>query len=368
MSIWENKPNLTGKIEPFIEPKVKVEEKDLKIDEIKRKVSGVLMDALTVFLYSVITLLVLGIYEVFKAGFDWSIYASWAFWTDWLVVQVGSWFTRVWVYQLKSNKFMEEHEIFNKDKDKIQNFVDIDYTTPFIDTNVVLDDKNRKVRAWKNKIKRKIVKLSNKYEVLHIVNYYNSLNSVENTKREPFVLETNIKTPFTTKKREIAYKWLTFGWYTKKRWERKFVKVENKLNDLFNKLTDDYISNNLDNLKVRYARVSRSLLVSGHQPKQQNISEPTYKNNSTTTFFKHTLPSFLMITVFMFLIVPIQAENLGDIEMWLRLILKIALVAMAGLGILLKSKEIFNETYVRATSERANTLNNYYKKHIKEAL
>ena len=49
---------------------------------------------------------------------------------------------------------------------------------------------------------------------------------------------------------------------------RKITKINNKVNAKFEKLTTEWIDNNLDTIKIKYSKVSKSILVNGFTPNQ----------------------------------------------------------------------------------------------------
>ena len=144
----------------------------------------------------------------------------------------------------------------------------------------------------------------------------------------------------------------------------KIRKINQKINKYFGLLTNAWIENNLDTIKVKYSKVSKSILVNGFMPNQTVNDEANYKTESAKVFFSQTMPMFIFVSFIMFLIVPLFGSGLSkDLNAWGMFLTKIALVASSIFMVWLNSKSMFRATEVKAIGERNTTINKYYKKN-----
>ena len=301
---------------------------------------------ITIF-FMILTFFIIGLPSLFKLGWDWSIYASEEFWIRYLTVQVAAWFSRVWILAVKTRRNKHLNPTWLNATESIQTFIDKDKKEPFINYNCDLTNRERKIRVFRNKQKLKILKLSIKYKVDNITNHLSSLSHIT---FKPFELKTSINTQKRNKK-------------PKKRLLKRLKKVEYKMNALLKTLTIEYINANYDNLKVKYNRVSRSILTSGYSPKEeQNEQGYTYKTKSVKEFFNATLPTFLFMSAIMFLLVPLIGELSNDWNSWFTFITNVFLVFVSMGTMWLSADELFEKTNLRVLLERDDTLRAFSKK------
>lgn len=162
-------------------------------------------------------------------------------------------------------------------------------------------------------------------------------------------------------------------WPLNRLWAKKQRKLDNRVNRLFELLTDDWVSNNIDTIKVKYSKVSKSILVSGFTPNLTVNDESNYKTESAKVFLSETMPMFIFVSFIMFLVVPLFGSGLSkDLSAWGMFFTKVALVLSSIFMVWLSSKRMFKATEVKAINERNTTLNKYWKQKqqniTKEAL
>jgi len=173
--------------------------------------------------------------------------------------------------------------------------------------------------------------------------------------------------------------WRVFNGFVRIRnWRRniKITKLNAKINAWFELLSDEWVDNNIDTIKVKYSKVSKSILVSGFTPNQTVNDESNYKTESAKVFLSETMPMFIFVSFIMFLIVPLFGSGLSkDLSAWGMFFTKVALVLSSIAMVWLNARKMFKSTEVKAINERNTTLNKYYKKYeakkqlkIKEAL
>lgn len=325
----------------------KVKDKDLGINEENIKDYSFISDIVIFITSSLLMLGVLGFLEVINANFDWSAYLSVNFWIEYIILQATSWSARIILRNLGDRKEYRNNKDYKMLQLKMQNFVEEDSKKPFIERYSEIDDKFRKLTAFKNKQKRKLIKLSNKYRITNIVSYVYTLENNDTGDLNLFEMKSDII---------HTNKW------KQRRWSKKQLKVNAKMNNILNTLTKNWISQNLDTVKVKYNKVSRTILVSGFYSKENQYLGEDYKDNSTTEFMKMTIPTTVFAMAFMFLIIPLKDSSLStDWEAWFKLIIKTFIVFFSGLMMWLNNPDLFRRTKQKALSERVNRLNIYSK-------
>lgn len=320
--------------------------------ELKRSSRNVGQILITIS-FMLLTLIIVGLPTLFTMGWDWSIYASKTFWLNYFTVQLASWFTRVWILTIKNDKNKLENSMWLKTTDSIQEFVEKDKVEPFINYNCEITNKNRKIRVYRNIKKMKILKLSMKYKVENILN---RLERHTTTSVEPFKLKSSIITHNEIKKPNKAQ--LLIYAFRKK----KLKKVEVKINKLLELISDVYINSNLDNLKVKYNKESRSVLTTGFAPKSENAELGySYKERSLKEFLSATMPMFLFVSAIMFLIVPLLGDINNDWNSWYKFITNVFLVVVSAGTMWYTADDLFVKTKLRVLVERDDTLRTFSK-------
>ena len=304
-----------------------------------------------ILVFAVVSLVPIGLLTLLDPNWDWSKYATWLFWVDYLTIQGVSWYGRWWMFATRVRYLALVDVSYKKNETQIQEFVDKDFEEPFIEQYAEEDNHDRKVRAWRRKIKKKLIRINNRYHINNMASHFKATQNGEINAKMAFEVMSDKKLRRNIKKR-----------------------LEAKINVLFEKLTTEWIDNNLDTIKIRYSKVSKTILVNGFNPSQTVNDEANYKTESAKVFLSSTMPMFIFVSFIMFLIVPLFGSGLSkDLNAWGMFLTKVGLVASSIFMIWLNSRKLFKATEVKAISERNSTLNKYYKKHIesnknKEAL
>lgn len=298
---------------------------------------------LTLF-FMIITFFIVGLPSLFEFGWDWSIYASKRFWTNYFMVQTASWFARVWILMLRTRRNEKFDDKYTKSSNEIQGFIDMDAKTPFINYNCRITNKERKIRAWKNKQILTILELSRKISAESIIN---TIKNIDNIDLEAFEFKSGLITK--NKKGKPL-----------KRKIRLIDKNKRTIKELLKTITSEYIETNFDNLKVKYNVESRSVLATGYAPKNENAElGVSYKKHKAKKFFEKTLPTFLFISAIMFLLVPLLGELSKDWNAWYQFITNSFLVFASASMMWLNADEIFTETDLRVLLAREDTLRRF---------
>ena len=302
-----------------------------------------------ILVFAAVSLIPIGLLTLLDPQWDWTVYATWLFWVDYLTIQGVSWYGRWWIFSTRKKYLLLTDGLYLKNEEQIQTFVDKDHAEPFIEEYAEDDNRDRKIRAWRRKIKKKLIRLNNGYHINNMSPHFKDTNNGRNIVSKAFETKSDIR---------IRWKPLKWLWY----WN--IDKLNQTINRLFGLLTDDWIENNLDTIKVRYSKVSKSVLVNGFTPSQTVNDEVNYKTESARVFLASTMPMFIFVSFIMFLIVPLFGSGLSkDLNAWGMFLTKVALVASSIFMVWLNSKNMFKATEVKAIIERNSTLNKYSKSY-----
>lgn len=322
-------------------PFQKIKVKDYNV-ETNKKIGLALSEAFNILVFAIVSLVPIGLTTLFTPNWDWSTYATAMFWVDYLIIQAVSWYGRTWSFNTRVRHLKGTHTQYLQKKQNIQKYVDIDYTTPFIDESAIKDDRSRKIKTHKTSIKIKLIKIANKHRINNLSSELSLRINAENQVDTPFLMKSD-------KKYRVG----------------KERALNHKINGLFEKLSDEWILNNIDTVKVRYSEVSKTILTNGYSPTQTVDNHNDYKTNAGRIFLSNTLPSFIFSSFVMFLVVPLLSSGIANTwGAWLTFLTKAGLVASSVVTIAIKSVPMFEATELKAISERENTLNNYDKQRL----
>lgn len=328
----------------------KVEKKDLQIPENNNKSDkGFVWEIILTLLFALMTLFILGIYELFKSDWDWSIYRSHDFWIRYGLLQGASWFARIWIYIIRLKHYKRTDKTFIKLENEMQDFVDADFETPFIEEEANKDDFNRRKRAWLNKQKTKLIKVANKYHITNILPSVKDVNKLE-FEMHGFQLKSDKKMRNSTERR-----------------------VNRKVTGILKTIREDWCEQNIETLTsnkwrrfskyyIEYNKVSRTILTSGYVSNKHSDGTPDYKENSAQAFAKNTIPAFMFVSIFMFLIIPLTGDINNSADAWFKFISNFMLVLASGAMMWYNTPELFKQTSLKAIAERVATTNGYAKK------
>ena len=294
-----------------------------------------------ILVFAVVSLVPIGLLTLLDPNWDWSMYLTSLFWIDYLTIQGVSWYGRWWIFSTRVRYLLLVDKTYLTNEKNIQTFVDKDFEEPFIEKYADEDNHDRKVRAWRRKIKTKLIRINNRWHINNMASHFKITQNGENIGLDAFSLKSD-----------------------KKIWVWKQKRLNTKINVLFERLTNEWINNNLDTIKIKYSKVSKSILVNGFTPNQTVNDEANYKTESAKVFLSSTMPMFIFVSFIMFLIVPLFGSGLSkDLNAWGMFLTKVALVASSIFMVWINSRKLFRATEVKASGERSGTLNKYYKKH-----
>ena len=317
-------------------------------------------ELLTTFLMAIMTLILIGAPTLFDGKFDWSMYGEMSFWSRYITTQIASWFTRIWVYSKRRNNHKKNHTEYKRSYSMITLFTSYDYKVPYIDVSVDKDLKNRKTTAWKNLQKSKLLKYIKKYELTNVVESLNAFQIVDFKGVETFYVKSNIS---NSKNKKSVLNSLT---RSKKRWEKKLIKISFKIQTIFYSMSTEYIEQNFDNIKVKFNNVSRSILQSGIKTPNESLIGYNYDKRTVSTFIKEFIPTFLMFSSISFLLIPLikGSSFVKDANAWINFGISLSIVVFSGMSIIFTSEDMFERTDLRSILSREATLKKYYEQEI----
>ena len=314
-----------------------------------------------ILVFAVVSLVPIGLLTLLDPQWDWSMYATWLFWVDYLTIQGVSWYGRWWIFSTRVRYLLLVDKAYLTNEKQIQEFVDKDFEEPFIETFADEDNHDRKVRAWRRKIKSKLIRLNNRWHINNMATYFKITQNGEISTSQPFELKSD-RLYLRGYKKGFRRIFNGFTWIRNWRVKITIIKINAKVNTWFEKLTKEWLDNNLDTIKIRYSKVSKSILVNGFTPNQTVNDEANYKTESAKVFLSSTMPMFIFVSFIMFLIVPLFGSGLSkDLNAWGMFLTKVALVASSIFMVWINSRKLFRATEVKASGERSSTLNKYYK-------
>lgn len=311
----------------------KVKEAHKEFKEKVKKSNYLVQNLLFGIFFGLITLILLGFTSLIQGEYDISKILTLKFLINWSIVQLATWFVRVWVTIMKKRHLRLNDPTYLRVKGNINKHIENDDKEPFIDKNAKIDDYNRKLKAFTIKQKVKILSIAVKYQIDNLMGRLNNVDTFEE-----FKLETKLKLSV-----------------------RKQTKINAKLNILLRTLSSEWLKVNLDTQKVKYNEVSKSILVTGHKTINENQEGLSYTSNKVKNLFVMNMGGFIFSIIFLLVIQPILGSTLtGDIDAWISFLTNVFLVAFAAAMSLYNSDELFMEDEVKPLINVDTTLNEYW--------
>lgn len=324
-----------------------------EVEKVTNKIKNNVSNILISIGFGFITLVLLGAMTLINAEYDASKILTFEFLSQWVTLQITVFVIRIWFTNMRKNKEMNVNEPYLITKKGLQELIELDGETPFIEHYAKIDDKDRKVNAFKNGIKLKIHKLSYKYKLNFITSF---IMEAENENTFDLLKEKGITS-------DIDISNVKF----KKRWLKKLDKVEKKIVQYLIYLTDDWILVNIDSVKVKYNGVSRDLLTNGFSAKKDNLNGETYEGNAVKNFMLQFLPAFIMVTAFTFVIKPLSSSDFNtNLDAWLLFFTNLFSVVFSGFTAWNSGRTLFEKDILTPLMKRENRIKIYHKQYLKD--
>jgi hypothetical protein len=234
-------------------------------------------------------------------------------------------------------------------KNQIQDHVDSDSKNAFIEIGCKYDDRDRKKRAFKRQKSRELAKKIKKYNIGTFDNLVRYFRIDEPSKNGDTVVLSHEDTL------------LLNGIRVSKRKEKR---VKASLRALYDMLSDDYVDKVIDNIKIKYSQVTTSLLINGFSPRTKETYEPNFKANDQVEVISEFAVGQIVTMVMMFVILSLDLMTKeATMATFVFFVLKMFQLTWTYLKASMRSKPIFERTFIKALQERENTLNGYKKKY-----
>lgn len=281
---------------------------------------------------AVMAFVLIGIQQFAEANFDPLFFLKPKFWYDYIPYVLSIWIIITSTVSGNRKWLSEVHTIYIKTTKEIQEHVDRDRKEPYIYQGAKDMDKERRTIAWKNKISTKIDKLRKK----------SKLTSIEALKDFINDEDTKLKVKLFKKSR------------TRKR-KQKFV-------ELFGYLENDYIEENFGILKVKYNKVTESVLVSGIKPRMSDFDDSDFQEHSIRELFNEFGVGFIVTSVLSAIIIALDLQQKSaNVTTWIVFSFKLFMLFTYYFRASARSKPIFEKTTLKALIERRSTLDKIYK-------
>jgi hypothetical protein len=323
--------------------------------EVSKETSRKVTTWFTKYLEQIIALIfafvLIGVQQFAEPHFDPYFFLRPKFWFEYLPYVTAIWVI-IFAVLTGNNKWLVDVDVeYQKTYDAIQKHVDDDRTTPYIHEGATLEDEMRKTFAWKTKVSKRIEKLRKKYQIgstsalMQFVGYKKrSIIKGENGENE------TVEEVFSGDDTIVAFK-IKVLQNARKRGLRK------RLNYLLNLLDDNYIKENLENLNVKYDKVTASILTSGISPSSVKRNTSNYQEKFGSTVFDEFGTGFLVFSLVSAFILSLDLirKEVG-METWIFFAFKGFMLFTYYLRANARSKVIFKKTVVKALKERLETL------------
>ncbi|MCK9319359.1 hypothetical protein [Methanoculleus sp.] len=317
------------------------------------------------------SLLLVGIQQFAEPQFDPYFFLRPKFWYDYIPFVTAQWLI-LFAVITGNNKWLAEVDVnFLRITKSIQEHVDKDKKTPYIFEGAKVMDRERKIRAFRNKISREIDNIIKKYKFGTFANMY------------AFLVEKEIKSKVKKTKvvgqdeegKDIVEEYEEIIWHevAKVRPKLRGMKLQKEyelkqqINALLTKLTDEFISENIDHLKVKYSQVTESGLVNGFKPSANKEYESDFQEHTTTAILNEFGIGQLvtMAIGFVMLSLDLIVKGVG-INTWIFFVFKMFMLVWVYFKANFRSKFIFQKTNLKAVQERDSMLDRIERMIIKK--
>jgi hypothetical protein len=340
--------------------KVKKQRNENK-EKVKEKSKNVVLFLPLIF-STIITLLLLGFIELVNARFDFRVLTSADFWYKFVIFQfslvlitLAITFTLIKLQRRKNQKYLENNE-------KIQAHVDRDNLNPYIDDGALEEDIDRRVKAWKRKNKIKIEKWRRKIKYKPEIKDENGTTSTDSEDLLSYESFSNNDHNFIIPNT----KWFktTIKTVLEKHKIKRNIKIRNKIEYYTHMLSDEYILKNIDNLKVKYNKITSQALTSGVNPtNSENGNEPLKAKRLSILLRKNA--SRILISAGSTALITSMVLDLQEMDLtsWIRILTKLIIVIYNSFMAFVDSDDYFEVTDLYESSVRVQVLNKIeYKK------
>lgn len=326
----------------------------------KKKVVGLTLLYLPQIAMSISSVLIIGVYQLFKTKFDPKIFLSAEFWGNYLTYQVAVWILIINIITMMYKVYKKKNDLYVSLKKEKDFYVTVDIQKPFIGIHASKERTRRKTNAYKNYMNNKINGILDKHEI------YDLKEFLEFDDKEYVYIPKNASKPktmwFIDK---VSYLMFVLS-------VRKDKNIRKKVNMLLNRLTDEWIERNIESVKTSkrtftFANVTKEKLISGSKGLQHNDGESDFEEHGFSVFFEYYLTGFLFISLIMFVILSLGLEPVGyTSETFVLLGMKIFMLMFNAFFTWSKTEETFEKTKLKVLEETTSELGKYFNSSFKQ--
>lgn len=309
----------------------------------------------------ILSLFLVGIQQFAEPQFDPYFFLRPKFWYDYIPFVTAQWLILFAVITGNAKWMSEVDMTFKKISLSIQDHVDRDKKTPYIFEGAKIMDKERKVRAFRKSISRQVDKLIKKYKFGTFANMYAFLVEKEikqvNKKTKVVGQDEEGKDIVETYDEVIRHDVAKVRPKLKGISAKKEYELKQEINTLLTKLTDEFIEENIDHLKVKYAQVTEAGLVNGFKPRSQQEYESDFQEHTTSAILNEFGVGQIAMMAIGFVMLSLDLVLKGvSITTWVFFVFKMFILIWVYFKATFRSKIIFQKTNLKAVQERDSML------------
>ena len=284
---------------------------------------------------AVLAFVMIGFQQFVDANFDIWFFLRASFWLEYITFITAQWIILFAVVTGNIKWLSEIEKDFLKEIDLIQAHVDRDSKTPYIALGVKDADKERKINAYRIKVSRQIEKIIKKHS-------FGTFSQLELFVQENKECKTEIKS------------------------KTKATKLRRKLENLLQTFDDEWIDENIQNIKVKYTQVTESGLINGFVPRSKETYVPTFKENLGDTMISEFGYGQIVAMIIGLIVLALDVSSKpASVETWAIFIFKATMLYFAYFRGNARSKIIFKKTTLKAMQERRKELDRIELKYKK---
>lgn len=277
----------------------------------------------------IMAFILIGVQQLAEANFNPKFFLDPDFWYEYIPYVMAIWIIISSTVNGNKKWQSEVHGVYIKTKDDIQKHVDDNRVNPYIYEGSKIIDRRRKIEAWKSKISGKIDKLRRKSRITSIDNLKDFLNN------DDIIIKLKIKV------------------FQKARNKR----LRDRFKELFEYLGNEYIEQNFNNLKVKYNRVTETVLASGLKPRFGGLGDSDFQEHNTRELFNEFGVGFIVTSLLTAVIIALDLQQKdASITTWITFGFKALMLYTYYFRASARSKPIFEKTSLKALSERLSML------------
>lgn len=355
----------------------KQQQKNEKVDEIKKAGREIKFWSFIV-IQAIISLGLIGFAEIFNADFSFDYIATANFWWKFFLLQTANISLILVITLVLARRKRVKNVDYLLVKEEKKELVEYDKQDPYIENECVEEDYRRKTNAWKNKVKRKREKwrlkiketpIPENLKVDNVETENTNLLELDDTSKYSQI-ETFISEPSNYTVREIKSRlWLKKWWFKlkeKKRVKRN-TKIKTKLLEYNYMLTDEYIIENIDSIKIKYNRVTKTMILSDMGYEFSQYGDERIKINRSKILTKKYTTKILVTAFISAVSGSIMLEVVDtSIVTWFNVILKLVILIVNAMITIIDNEEYFYKTDMYEMLISKNLLEKMKLKHLRQ--